>query len=199
MNELTTANTGHMMNTVNPDLLTRFISFLDASPKTISTYTRALRQFFKYLADHEISAPTRADVLAYREALKASRHKPATVQSYIIAVRQFFKWTASEGICPDIADKIKGAKISRLHKKDALTNRQVKALFAGIDRSTLAGARDYAVLAVMAPGGCVLLRLSGPISQTCGPWGMILFYISRARAKKKRAPISRLPLRPKRR
>jgi len=153
MNELIKADTGYMMNTVNPDLLARFIAFLDTSPKTIATYSRALKQFFKYLADNGITAPARADILTYREQLKASGHRPATVQSYIIAVRQFFKWAASEGICPDVAQNIKGAPVDREHKKDYLTSRQIKTVFAGIDGGTLTGARDYAILAVMTTGG----------------------------------------------
>ena len=63
MNELTPINTVYMMNTVNPDMLGRFIAFIDTRPATAATYTRALRQFFKYLADKVITAPIRADVI----------------------------------------------------------------------------------------------------------------------------------------
>lgn len=153
MNALTTATTGYMMNAVNPDLLARFVDFIDARPKTIETYTKALRQFFKYLAANGIATPTRADVIDYREQLKATGHKPGTIATYVISIRQFFKWTESEGIYPDVSSNVKGAKIERTHKKDPLTIKQVKAVFAEIDRDTLAGARDYAILAVMTTGG----------------------------------------------
>ena len=84
------------------DLYPRFISFVDAKPKTIQTYTRALRQFAEWLSSKGISAPTREDILSYREELKED-HKPTTVQIDIVAVRLFFRWTAQEGFYPNVA------------------------------------------------------------------------------------------------
>ena len=134
------------------DLYPRFISFVDAKPKTIQTYTRALRQFAEWLSSKGISAPTREDILSYREELKED-HKPTTVQIYIVAVRLFFRWTAQEGFYPNVADHVKGATISKGHKKDYLNSRQVRAILDDIDRSTLTGKRDYAILVLMVTGG----------------------------------------------
>lgn len=138
--------------TLTGDLYTRFIEYLDASPKTIQTYTRALRQFAKWTADNGISQPTREDIIAYRDDLKRD-HKPSTVQNYIIATRLFFRWTEQAGLYPNIADHVKGAKLDRDHKKDYLTPRQVKKVLEGIDRTTPQGLRDYAILALMFTGG----------------------------------------------
>jgi integrase/recombinase XerD len=137
---------------ITEDIYRRFIAFIDAKPKTIETYTRAVRRFFAYMAEQGITRPQRDDVIAFREALKATR-KPTTVQSYIIAVRMFFRWTEQEGIYPNIADKIKGAKLDRAYKKDYLTSRQVKEVLAEVDHSTIQGLRDYAILALMVTGG----------------------------------------------
>lgn len=134
------------------DLEARFISYLDASPKTVQTYSRAIRQFMKFRADKGIANPTREDVLAFREELKEG-HKPSTVQNYIIAIRLFFQWTEQEGLYPNIAQHIKGAKISKEHKKDYLTSSQVKAVLSKIDQSTPQGRRDYAIFALMVTGG----------------------------------------------
>jgi len=134
------------------DLYTRFIEYLDAKPKTIQTYTRALRQFAKWLTFKGIVRPTREDILAFREELKED-HKATTVQNYIIAVRLFFQWLEQEGLYPNIALHVKGATISKEHKKDYLTSNQVKAVLGDIDRSTLQGKRDYAILALMITGG----------------------------------------------
>lgn len=139
---------------VNYDLYERFIAFLDASPKTIETYTRNLRQFFKYLSENYISEPKREDVIAYREYLKQDLNlKPTTIQSYIVVVRSFFQWTAQEGIYPNVSEKVKGAKISTQHKKDPLTTNQAKDIIRSFDRSTEAGARDYAIFSLMITGG----------------------------------------------
>lgn len=155
MKALATKGTGAMTRqAIDGGLLARFIEFIDARPTTASAYTRHIRQFFGYMDRHEIAQPTRADVIAYRDELKASGHKPATVTAYVVALRQFFKWTGTEGYYPDICVNVKGEKIDTgIHKRDPLTSRQIKAVLSGIDRSTASGARDYAIIATMTTGG----------------------------------------------
>ena len=139
-------------NEITQDMFTAFVNYLDAKEKTIATYTRAVRQFATYLKDNEITQPTQQDVRAYREQIKAG-HKPATVQAYIFAVRRFFEFTESAGLYPNVAGKIKGAKIDRSPKKDYLTSEQAKKVLASIDRHTIQGARDYAILLLMITCG----------------------------------------------
>ena len=141
-----------VVEAVGDSLLDRWVSYIDASPRTIDTYRKAVRQFALFLKAGNITSPTREDVIAYRDYIKKD-HKPTTVQSYLSAVKLFFKWTAQEGLYPNIADRIKGAKLDRGHKKDYLTTKQVGRLLNGIDRSTLMGKRDYAVLALMLTTG----------------------------------------------
>ena len=138
---------------ITADLYSRFIDFVDAKPKTIETYTRALKQFFAYLYRNNINQPQRADILAFREDLKATGHKPSTIQNYITTVRLFFQWTEQEHIYENIAAHIKGAKIDQGHKKDYLTGKQVKTLISDIDRTTEQGQRDYAILSLMITTG----------------------------------------------
>lgn len=137
---------------ITEDLYTRFINYLDASPKTIATYSRAIKQFMKWIAGKGITAPTREDIILYREELLAD-HKASTVQSYIIAVRLFFQWTEQEGLYPNVAQHVKGAKLSKEHKKDYLTSSQVKNVMGEIETDTPQGRRDYAIFALMVTGG----------------------------------------------
>lgn len=163
MNELTTVQQNTAIaerQTVGAELFNRYIEFLDSSPKTVETYTRALRQLFSYFSLNGITQPTRADILAFRDELKASGHKPTTVQNYITATKIFFSWTEQEGIYPNVADHLKGAKLDREHKKDYLTSRQVKEVLAGVDRSTEQGLRDYAMLFLMVTGGLRTIEVS---------------------------------------
>jgi integrase/recombinase XerC len=141
------------------DLFTRFIAFIDAKPKTIETYTRAIRQLLNYLSLKGITQPQRADIIAFRDELKED-HKATTVQNYITATRLFFQWTAQEGLYPNVAEHIKGAKISKDHKKDYLTSKQVKKILNSIDRGTIQGLRDYAILALMITGGLRTIEVS---------------------------------------
>lgn len=153
MKSLETRENTAIMQLNNPmDLLYKFSLYVDAKPRTVESYIGNIKRFLEYLKENNISKPTREDIIAYRDYLKAN-YKATTTQSYIIAIRQFFKWLEQEGKYPNIADNIKGARISKEHKKDALTSNQVTGVLKGIDRSTEQGKRDYAMLALMVTGG----------------------------------------------
>lgn len=164
MNELIISDQSRALTAqkaLSADLFSRFISFLDAKPKTVETYTRALRQLFNYLSlNGSLQNPTREDIVAFREELKASGHKPTTVTNYINATRLFFQWTEQEGLYPNIAAHIKGAKLDRDFKKGYLTSRQVKAVLEKVGRDSLHGLRDYAMLVLMVTGGLRTIEVS---------------------------------------
>lgn len=134
------------------DLYTKWLAYIDVKPKSVSTYTRSIKQFMNFLHDNEISRPTRQDVINYREQLKET-HKPATVQSYITAVKLFFQWCEQEKLYEDISKHIKGAKIEQGHKKDYMSAKQVSKVLKGIDTEKITGLRDYAILALLATTG----------------------------------------------
>lgn len=134
------------------DIYQQFIAYLDVKPKSAETYARSLKQFAKYLAAAGVSEPTRADVIAYRDMLTATR-KPATVQAYMIAVRLFFEWTAQQGYYPNVAERVKGVKIDKAHKKDYLTAIQARKVLATIDQSAPNGHRDNALMLLLLTTG----------------------------------------------
>lgn len=152
MTMITTDQRGLAQQTGLESLFARYISFVDAKPRTVQTYKSAMRQFIRYLADHGIQQPQRGDILAYRDEL-LSKVKPTTVQAYMVAVRLFYRWTAQEGLYANIADRIKGAKLNRNHKKDALSSGQVRTILQDIDQGGIKGLRDYAIFALMVTGG----------------------------------------------
>jgi integrase/recombinase XerC len=149
---------------LNPNELDKmfasFISYIDATPNTIRTYRTSLRQWFKYMQKFNIRRPVREDVQAYRQYLKDTGKKATTIQNYIVAVKRFFSWTGDTGLYPNIAAHIKGAKISRSFKKDYLTSKQAKHVLQTIDRSTLIGKRNYAMLALMLTMGLRTIEVS---------------------------------------
>lgn len=154
MNALTVMQSGTLTERqeIGAELFSRWTSYIDASPKTIETYTKNIKRFFAYLTENGISQPQREDIVAYRDYLKLE-HKPTTVQGYLAAVKLFFQWTAQEGLYPDVAQRVKGAKLDTEHKKDYLTTKQVVKMLGAIDRSTLKGLRDYAMLSLMVTTG----------------------------------------------
>lgn len=134
------------------ELLTDFARHVDASPRTVDAYRRNVGAFLKWIQARGCTRPTWEDVLAYREDRLATQ-KPTTVQAEIIAIKQFFKWTAAAGLYPDIAKDVKTPKASRKHKRDALSADQARQLLAQVDRTTMEGKRDFAILLLMLTGG----------------------------------------------
>lgn len=187
MQELTVRNSNQLQTLQAFDTASfyRWTSFIDASRKTIDTYNRAIKQFAFYLASKGIINPTREDILNYREELKATK-KPTTVQLYLASVKLFFQWTAQEGKYPNIAEHIKGAKLDTDHKKDYLTSKQAAKLLNSIDRSTLSGKRDYAMLSLMATTGLRTISITKANVEDIRPAGdaMALYYQGKGHEEK---------------
>lgn len=155
MQEIITINSHDVIEdrqSIGYETYKKFIDYVDGSEKTVQTYTRNLKQFFKYLYENGIQEPKRDDVLAYRNELLKSK-KASTVQNYLTVVKIFFSWCENENIYPNISKNLKGVKISKSHKKDNLTTWQVKEILKDIDQSTPQGIRDYAILSLLFTTG----------------------------------------------
>lgn len=132
--------------------LDRFFMFIDVKAKSADTYKKATKQFMRYLAENGITEPTRETVISWREYLRAE-HKPTTIQLYLTAVKLFFTWLEQEGLYKNIANKVKGVKIQKGHKKDSLTSNQSKEVLSDIDTTTAKGKRDFAIVALLLTTG----------------------------------------------
>ena len=193
MNELINRTGGiEQAREINERVYQSFISYLDTSPRTAETYSRAIKQFMKYLKNKGVSRPTRDDVISYREQLKAD-HTANTVQSYIIAIRLFFAWAEQAGVYPNIAKHIKGAKISRDHKKDYLTTDQVKNILKRVDRDTTKGKRNYAILALMVTCGLRDIEVSRANIEDLRTRGNNTVLYVQGKGKEERADFIRVP------
>lgn len=158
-------------------LRARWIADLDVSPRTAAAYDKAvfgspdarnvrrparMPHLVAWLAAAGTPWPSRADILRYRTAL-LEVYRPATVRLYMTAARRFLAWAARMIGAESPAEGVKGGtgKVSRAHAKDALTATQCQALLAGVDRGTVAGRRDYALLLLAITSGlrtCELAR-----------------------------------------
>lgn len=146
---------------IGEDLHRRFIAYahLDVRPKTAQGYDRALRPFFQYLAQRGVDHPTRLDVMGYREAARPHL-KDTSLRTYMAAVKLFFKWTDEEGIYRNIARGVKNDPVELSHRRDYLTETQVRAILRGIDRANVVGKRDYAMISLMATSGLRTIEVS---------------------------------------
>jgi len=131
------------------DLVGLFLREQDITEASRATYQRALRQFVVWLRetgrDQRMGTLQREDILAYKESLLASK-TASTVSCYLTAVRRLFGWLESRKAYPDITRGVKGAKKAKGHRKDCLTPGQIREALDGVDRSTLEGKRDFALL-----------------------------------------------------
>lgn len=106
------------------ELMQKYLDYIDVSDNTTKTYNVGLIQFSEYIKKNNIKEPTREDIINFREYLKIE-HKPNTVNSYMIAIRNFYSWLEYEGITKDIARKIKGVKLEKMHLKRGLSKEEI--------------------------------------------------------------------------
>ena len=142
------------------ELLQDFYAFLDVSPKTLSTYQRAMRQVFGYFKENGITRPVHQDIVDFKKTLEVRNLKPATISLYLAACRRFFTWTEQAGIYSNVAQGVKSPKQERGHKRDFFGASQLKGIMLGMERTTLQGKRDYAVFALMATCGLRTIEIS---------------------------------------
>lgn len=137
---------------ITAELFEQWEAYIDGSERTKATYTANIKRFADWLEVNQIRHPERADILRYRDELKA-KYKPATVHGYLIAVKLFFQWAEQIGIYPDIAKRVKSAAVDPYYKKDPLTSKQAGKVLDSLNENTAAGLRDYAIIALMLTTG----------------------------------------------
>lgn len=177
---------------ITEKLIADYIAYIDATPATVRTYAGAVKQFNAYLQKQGIDRPTRETVIAYREQLR-TYCKPTTVQNYIEALKIFFSWTAQRGLYPNIADHVKGAKISKDFKKDYLTARQLKKVLGGIDLDTEQGLRDYALLTTMLTGSLRTIELHRANIEDMGTAGGATVLYLQGKGREDKAEYVKIP------
>ena len=179
--------------TFGAELLNDFYSFLDVSPKTLSTYQRAMRQVFSYFKEHGINQPTHQDIMNFKKGLESKGRKPATIALYLAACRRFFTWTEQAGIFPNIAQGIKAPRQERGHKRDFFGAVQLKGILSDMERDSLQGKRDYAVMALMSTCGLRTVEVSrANIEDIRNLGGEMILYVQ-GKGRKDRTEFVKLP------
>ena len=177
------------------DLFGRFLDYTDRKDSTVKGYLTCIRQFMKWLDAYQITQPTREDIKAYRAHLESADLATGTQQQYLRAVKHFFKWTAAEGLYPNIADNIHGAKVRHdLHKKDALSREDVPKIAASIDTSDEQGKRLYAMYLLCITCGLRTVEINrANIEDIKTVGGVSYLYIQGKGKDDKDAPVELIP------
>lgn len=160
---ITTISTSEIVSTYPEiaSLIDLFISSQDVKPSSRALYRRTLRQYFNWIKNNrlDLSKMSKADLLRYKEYLLSSGLSNLTVSSYLTVLRKFYEFTEANKYYPNIAKGIKTPKRDSGFKKDPLTIEQIKLLLGSIDRSTLTGKRDYAILSLLVRTGLRTIEL----------------------------------------
>lgn len=125
-----------------------FIDYLDVDDLTLKTYKTGIESFIKFLKEKNIKNPTRDDVIAYRNMLRAT-YSNNTINTYMIAVRALFKYLDIHKIYENVCVDIKGAKYSSTPKKQVLTLEQAQRIY-----NSLTDKKEKALFSLLITTGC---------------------------------------------
>ena len=108
------------VTTTPPDqLIELFLAGTAVSATTRATYAAALRNFAAALRPGEPVTP-RA-IAAWRDALTASGLSALSANTYLSCVRVFFRWAHAEGMGTNAAQGVRGLRVRKAFRRDALT------------------------------------------------------------------------------
>jgi integrase/recombinase XerC len=144
---------------INEAMVADFVAYLDVSKNTLIKYEYCVKTFLGWLKTQRIRYPQRGDILGFREGMEAI-HKPAAVALLLAAVKLFFRFLADQQIYGNMADHIKAPKQSKGYKKDYFVSSQINSILNKIDRNTLIGKRDYALILLAYTGGLRTIEIS---------------------------------------
>lgn len=145
--------TTHQLDRTSTGSIDDFINSLDLKPTSRETYRKGIKQFLEFLQERGVGNPGEEDIIEFKRVLQERGLSPYTVNTYITAIRRLFQWTERKGFYRNIAQGIKGLRKSRGFKREVLTIHQIKELLNSIERNTLEGKRDYALINLLIRTG----------------------------------------------
>ena len=129
----------------------------EISSNTAAAYLRGAGKFITWLETQESRSVEADTIRSWKAELSAHGYTPATVNAWLAGVKALFNWAAERGkLAHNPAALVKGASrkgAKRNHKREALTAAEVRRSLALPDTGTTSGARDLAIIALMAYTG----------------------------------------------
>lgn len=150
------------MKSLFSEVKQNYLANIDVKPNSKKVYSQVLDLFVKWVVctGRDIRVLTRADILAYKSYLIESGKSDSTIDVYLTVVRTFYEYAERLGEHDNIAMNIKMRHKSDTYKKDHLRKDEIDALYRSIDRSTLTGRRDYAIINLMLRSGMRCVEVS---------------------------------------
>ena len=134
-----------------------------ASPNTLSSYLRDVRQYLDWLEEEGIS-PTQAlhaDVEAYTRSMTAKGKSAATVTRCQASLKSFYSWLIQIGQISE--NPARGLSQTKVERKlpHILTSREVELFLEQPDPTDAKGCRDKAMLELLYATGIRVSELIG--------------------------------------
>lgn len=144
------------------DVKRDYLANIDVKPNSKKVYSLILDLFVKWVVrtGRNIKELTRADILAYKSYLIESNKSENTIDLYLAAVRTFYEYAEALGEHDNIALNIKLHHKSNTYKKDHLQKEEIDALLRSIDRTSIIGRRDFAIINLMLRSGMRCVEVS---------------------------------------
>ena len=116
---------------------------------TVTSYKKGMQKFTDWMqAEHPASISP--DTIRLWQAHMLKDNQKRSVNTWLAGVRSFFTWCTDARLIPyNPTATVKGASRkgeTQIHRKNPLTNAEVRRLLAMPDTSTAQGARDNAIL-----------------------------------------------------
>jgi integrase/recombinase XerC len=145
---------------ISPGVWDEFLA-LQISPATRRSYAAGLRDFFRREFQVAVSPETIlaflqlpeweaiGSVIAYRGHLLEAQLSAGTVNARLAALKSFVTHAAKRKLCAFRLDDIKSVKAQTYKDTRGISIDQFQLLIDGIDRTTVMGRRDYAMLRLL--------------------------------------------------
>ncbi|MCI7472499.1 MAG: site-specific tyrosine recombinase XerD [Clostridiales bacterium] len=134
-----------------------------ASPNTLSSYLRDVRQYMDWLGEEGISPAqaVHADVEAYTRSMTARGKSAATVTRCQASLKSFYSWMMEAGQISE--NPARGLSQTKVERKlpHILTSREVELFLEQPDPSDAKGCRDKAMLELLYATGIRVSELIG--------------------------------------
>ena len=131
-----------------------FLDNTDIRDSSRSLYSRVLELFAKWVvwSGRDIRILKRADIIAYKASLTGKKSE-RTIDNYLSVVRKFYSYLEEVGAHENIAAGIRVKIKDRAYKREHLAEDEVKNLISCIDKESIYGKRDYALINLLVRTG----------------------------------------------
>lgn len=150
------------MNKLFAEAERAFFDNMDVSEVTKGNYRRILNRFKEWVVTKGLPASRlqRADILAYKSDLLTSSKSESTIDIYLMVVRLFYTFVEESGWGDNIAAGVRYKRRNKEHYKEHLTEEEIEQLLLSVERDTLIGLRDYAIIYLMLCTGFRCVEVS---------------------------------------